>query len=167
MSNFYFCLKVLTIFNNYAVIYFYLQSCSTFYPDAVKDFCMFGRVKHSIIQRSISIFLFIVKSILEARLSENDEGKHISILELPGDILIIPQATLGGNLKGKSMQYHRNINKDTGLMLYSKFVQFCEESVTKCDRCREKQTCVKYGTYGNRQVFSTVTNGPYTHLLEF
>ena len=100
-------------------------------------------------------------------MSENEDGKYVSVLELPGDILIIPQATLGGTLKGKSMQYHKNINKDTGLTMYSKFVQLCEATVLKCEKCLEKKTSVKYGTYGNRQVFSTETNGPYSHLLEF
>lgn len=108
-----------------------------------------------------------MKSVLGARLSELENGKLVSILDLPGDILIIPQATLGGNLKGKVMQYHKNINKDEGLNLYTKFVQMCEGAVSKSEKCREKSTVVKFGTYGNRQVFSSDTNGPYSHYLEF
>lgn len=65
------------------------------------------------------------------------------------------------------MQYHRNINKEEGLNLYTKFIQMCQEAMSKSDKCREKQTSVKHGTYGNRQVFSTETNGPYSHCLEF
>ena len=100
-------------------------------------------------------------------MSESDNGKLVSVLDLPGDILIIPQATLGGNLKGKSMQYHKNISKDEGLDLYTKFIHMCETAMSQADKCREKQTSVKHGTYGNRQVFSTDTNGPYSHFLEF
>lgn len=108
-----------------------------------------------------------MKSVVGACLSETENGKRVSVLELPGDILIIPQATMGGNLKGKRMQYHRNINKDDGLKLYKKFIQMCEEAVELSDKCQEKQTVVRYGTYGNRQVFSMQTNGPYSHILEF
>ena len=117
---------------------------------------------------SFFIYLFIaVKSVLGAKLSESDDGKFVSVLELPGDILIIPQATLGGRLKGKLMQYHQNISKDEGLRLYSKFIGLCEEMKNNSDKCKEEGTVVKYGTYGNRQVFQTDTNGPYTHLIEF
>jgi D-Tyr-tRNAtyr deacylase len=100
---------------------------------------------------------------LNTRLSSNDEGKLLSILELPGDVLIIPQATLGGTLKGKLMQYHRNIDKEEGKRLYQEFVQSCIETVNG----NNSNASVQSGTYGNRQVFSTVTNGPYTHMIEF
>ena len=100
-------------------------------------------------------------------MSEDDRGKFVSVLDLPGDILIVPQATLGGNLKGKVMQYHRNINKEDGLKLYSAFVQQCEEASRNSSKCLEHNKTVKFGTYGNRQVLSIVTNGPFTHHLEF
>ena len=105
--------------------------------------------------------------MLNAKLSETEDGKFVSILDLPGDILIIPQATLGGTLKGKLMQYHKNIAKDEGLNLYSKFVALCQETVTKSEKSQENGTVLKFGTYGNRQVLQTDTNGPYTHLIEF
>ena len=108
-----------------------------------------------------------MKAALTACLSESDTGKLVSVLDLPGDVLIIPQATLGGNLKGKRMQYHRNINKEDGYNLYSKFAKLCHLYVTAAPKCKEQQKVVRYGTYGNRQVFSAQTNGPYTHILEF
>jgi len=110
-----------------------------------------------------------VKASLNACLSQPSEpnSKRLSVLDLPGDVLIIPQATLGGTLKGKVMQYHRNINKHDGANLYSKFVSLCQETLEKSELAREQNKSVKFGTYGNLQVFSTVTNGPFTHLLEF
>ncbi|ESO94272.1 hypothetical protein LOTGIDRAFT_189561 [Lottia gigantea] len=109
----------------------------------------------------------IVKSITTAKLSEIEEdGKRVSVLDQPGDILIIPQATLGGVLKGKVMQYHRNIDKETGLKLYSKFVELCGSFVMDNSKSKECDKTVKFGTYGNRQVFNCVTNGPYSHVLE-
>lgn len=89
------------------------------------------------------------------------------MLDLPGDVLIIPQATLGGIPKGKSMQYHKNITKEEGEKLYANFVSLCEVSLHRSDKAREQEKQVRAGTYGNLQVFRTDTNGPFTHLLEF
>merc|ERR1712228_395817 len=107
----------------------------------------------------------MVKSVLSAKLSEGDFGsKRVAILELPGDVLVVPQATLGGRLKGKSMQYHSNVEKSLGHSLYQTFVSRLEEEMRKSEACREKS--VRWGTYGNRQILSLETNGPYTHVIE-
>jgi len=102
-----------------------------------------------------------VKTVLNVRLSESD-SKLVSILELPGDVLIVPQATLGGRVKGRSMQYHGNIDKQTGSQLYEQFVNRCREAVQQTT----KQCTVHCGTYGIRQVLSMVTNGPYSHVVD-
>lgn len=65
------------------------------------------------------------------------------------------------------MQYHDNLEKDRALELYGQFVQECQLSITNSDVCREAGKCVKYGTYGNRQVLSIDTNGPYSHVFDF
>ncbi|XP_070578342.1 D-aminoacyl-tRNA deacylase 2-like [Ptychodera flava] len=109
----------------------------------------------------------MVKAVLNVKLSQSDNGKTVSVLDLPGDVLIVPQATLGGKLKGKVMQYHSNIGKDEGLKLYSSFVQKTQIEVENNAKSIESKCQVKWGTYGNRQVLSIVTNGPYTHTLDF
>ncbi|NXV54138.1 DTD2 deacylase, partial [Uria aalge] len=109
----------------------------------------------------------IVNTLLNVKLSENESGEYVSVLDLPGDVLIIPQATLGGKLKGKKMQYHANIEKEKGLELYSQFVTLCEKELAANAKCVEAGVLVKHGTYGNRQVLKLDTNGPYTHLVEF
>ncbi|XP_064602046.1 D-aminoacyl-tRNA deacylase 2-like [Liolophura sinensis] len=111
----------------------------------------------------------IVKTALNILLSSNDEEKLVSVLELQGDVLIVPQATLGGTLKGKRMQYHKNIDKESGRYLYERFVKLCSEAVSKHSGKRDesREVRVLHGTYGNRQVLKIDTNGPYTHMLEF
>ncbi|GAB1610787.1 D-aminoacyl-tRNA deacylase 2-like [Argonauta hians] len=122
----------------------------------------------------------MVKSVLNVRLSESkdDSGKMVSILDLPGDVLIIPQATIGGTMKGKCIQYHKNIAKNEGELLYNRFVNICRNEVQKVNAAAAAAAdgacgaggasmSVQNGTYGNRQVLSTVTNGPFTHFLEF
>lgn len=100
-----------------------------------------------------------MSTLLNLRLCEAESGRLASLLELPGGLLIVPQATLGGKAKGRTMQYHNNINKEDGLRLYSAFVALCERELAAAT--------VRHGTYGNRQVLSLDTNGPYTHLVEF
>ncbi|CAF1054415.1 unnamed protein product [Brachionus calyciflorus] len=112
----------------------------------------------------------LVRSVLGAKLSEpdNDPSKHIPILDIPGDILIIPQATLGGKIKGKVFQYHYNVNKDLGFELYSKFIELCKKYAREHPVWSKNSNLkIVNGTYGIRQVYSTETNGPYLHLIEF
>lgn len=104
-----------------------------------------------------------MSTLLNLRLSESDSGKMVSLMGLPGNLLIVPQATLGGKAKGKAMQYHNNISKEDGLRLYSTFVSLCEKELVAA----APGVTVKHGTYGNRQVLKLDTNGPYTHLMEF
>lgn len=109
----------------------------------------------------------MVNTLLNVKLSETENGKHVSILDLPGNVLIIPQATLGGRVKGRNMQYHSNSGKEEGLELYSQFVTLCEKELAANSKCAEAGVVVEHGTYGNRQVLQLDTNGPYTHLIEF
>lgn len=104
-----------------------------------------------------------MSTLLNLRLCEAESGRLSSLLELPGSLLIVPQATLGGKAKGRAMQYHNNVNKEDGLRLYTAFVSLCEQEVAAA----AAGVTVRHGTYGNRQVLSLDTNGPYTHLMEF
>ncbi|XP_038130118.1 D-aminoacyl-tRNA deacylase 2 [Cyprinodon tularosa] len=111
----------------------------------------------------------MVSTLLNLRLCEMPCGKRASVLELPGSLLIVPQATLGGRAKGKAMQYHNNISKEDGLQLYRSFVSLCEKELKAAADVtgKEVEVTVKHGTYGNRQVLMLDTNGPYTHMVEF
>ncbi|XP_040267192.1 D-aminoacyl-tRNA deacylase 2 [Bufo bufo] len=109
----------------------------------------------------------MVSSLLNVKLSESDSGKHVSITELPGDVLIVPQATLGGKSKGRCMQYHSNADKELGMKLYALLIAQYQKELEAHPQWSESGTVLRYGTYGNRQVLTLDTNGPYTHLLEF
>uniref|UniRef100_H3BVX8 D-aminoacyl-tRNA deacylase n=1 Tax=Tetraodon nigroviridis TaxID=99883 RepID=H3BVX8_TETNG len=103
----------------------------------------------------------MASTLLNLRLCEADSGKLSSLLELPGSLLIVPQATLGGEAKGRAVQYHTDISKEDGLRLHSAFVSLREQEAAKAG------PTVRHGSYGNRQVLSLDTNGPFTHLMEF
>ncbi|XP_062508607.1 D-aminoacyl-tRNA deacylase 2-like [Corticium candelabrum] len=110
-----------------------------------------------------------VKALTSVRLSFNAEtGSNGSVLDIQGDILVVPQATLGGKIKGRAVQYHGNIAKDDGQQLYDEFVSLCNKEVSESSTSGDSQhQQVHHGSYGNRQVLSIVTNGPFTHLFEF
>ncbi|XP_008285249.1 probable D-tyrosyl-tRNA(Tyr) deacylase 2 [Stegastes partitus] len=122
--------------------------------------CFFKGASEQILQKMVS-------TLLNVRLCESSSGKLVSVSELPGSVLIVPQATLGGKVKGRSMQYHNNISKEDGLRLYTTFVSLCEKELTAASAGSGAEVTVKHGTYGNRQVLQLDTNGPYTHLMEF
>ncbi|XP_061674691.1 D-aminoacyl-tRNA deacylase 2 [Syngnathoides biaculeatus] len=103
----------------------------------------------------------MVSTLLNVRLCESSAGGTVSLLDLPGSLLVVPQATLGGKAKGRVMQYHNNVAKEDGLRLYTRFVELCRQEVTAAG------AGVRHGTYGNRQVLHVKTNGPCTHLVEF
>ncbi len=72
-------------------------------------------------------------------------------------------------MKGKMIQYHYNVSKDTGFELYEKFISLCKKYTSENENWRKSASKLKieHGTYGIRQVYSTETNGPYLHLIEF
>lgn len=118
-------------------------------------------------QPSYPLRLSAAKTTMNVRLSESENGKFISILDLPGDVLVVPQATLGGKAKGKMMQYHTNIAKGEGLELYKAYIEQCHKILDANAKWAESDCSLKHGTYGNRQVLRMDTNGPFSHYFEF
>ncbi|ELT95466.1 hypothetical protein CAPTEDRAFT_175988 [Capitella teleta] len=109
----------------------------------------------------------LATKVLNARVFKpEDSEKAISVLNLPGDVLIVPQATLGGRLKGNVLQYHRNLAKDESLKLYTDFVELCTKTVGDNNNRYGYGCQVFGGTYGNRQVLSMETNGPHSNIVE-
>jgi len=109
----------------------------------------------------------IVKAVLNAKLSEDMESLETprqSLLHHKLDVLIIPQATLGGRLKGKGVQYHGLVSKQLGEDLYKYFAEKVKDAV---ESVGDGHGRVGKGIYGARQILSVETNGPFTHVFEF
>lgn len=113
--------------------------------------------------------LKMARTVCNMKLSQSDinESARVSVLDLPGDILVVPQATLGGKQKGNRMQYHGNVEKSTGKMLYDIMIENLKLLQSDSEGRLENNVQTLYGTYGNLQVLSIDTNGPYTHILNF
>ncbi|KAG5468383.1 hypothetical protein LSCM1_02363 [Leishmania martiniquensis] len=101
------------------------------------------------------------------------------------DIVIVPQASLGGKLKGRSVQFHQLVDKAVGAALYDRFCHFVriargvdETSVDANGAPLKEQDApagdgwIKYnsrvisGTFGNRQGLRLESEGPFTHVFD-
>ncbi|KAG0443370.1 hypothetical protein HPB47_015002, partial [Ixodes persulcatus] len=88
------------------------------------------------------------KSVLNVKLCDSGEGALVSVLELPGDVLVVPQACLAGKRKGKRVQYHGLVSKDTGQEFYRIFVEQCQILMSERQWCGGKRiTTARSGTY--------------------
>ena len=77
--------------------------------------------------------------------------------------MIIPQATLAGQLKANVPQYHSQIDKDVGAQLYEKL---CNEFKAQL-KALDAEAVVRCGTYGNRQALEFSSTGPSSHVFDF
>ena len=101
-----------------------------------------------------------VKAVTSVKLTEVKEGeKRVALTSsATSEVLVVPQATLGGRLKGNSVQYHGNVKVEAGARLYE---VFCAGLAEKLGEER-----VKRGRFGARQILSTDTSGPYSHTFD-
>ncbi|XP_035277567.1 THAP domain-containing protein 7-like [Anguilla anguilla] len=109
----------------------------------------------------------MVKALLNVKLFEAGPGKQASVLELPGSVLVVPQDTLGGQAKRRSMHYPNNIESTKGLQLYASFVTQLESQLASSSKCTEAGVVVRYGVYGEKQALVMDSDGLSTHLMEF
>ena len=99
------------------------------------------------------------KVALSVKLSEAEEGeKRVDVVTNKGEVLVVPQSTLGRKLKGSSLQYPNYVKPAEGKGMYKLFCKMLMEE--------EELTVVKVGMFGARQVLSMETNGPYSHVID-
>lgn len=97
----------------------------------------------------------IVKLVLEAKIW-NAHASAECIHDC--DVLLIPQATLGAKLKGKQVQYHGNCEKQKGNTLWDLLIEKMKSN--------QSNVRVAHETYGNRQVLSMETEGPFSRIFD-
>lgn len=92
----------------------------------------------------------------------------VSLLDLPGSVLFIPQDSLVGEPAPRSkVQYKRVCGPWWGAQLFSTLVSTCIDLMSDSAKCKTAGVKVEQGVYGQKQevVFSSVE--PQTLLLEF
>ncbi|KAJ8399476.1 hypothetical protein AAFF_G00411880 [Aldrovandia affinis] len=109
----------------------------------------------------------MVKALLNVKLFEVEPGKQVSVLELPGSVLVIPQDTLAGKARRRNIHYPNNVDSGKGVRLYASFVTQLESQLTSSSKSVEAGMVVRYGVYGERQALVMDSDGLSTHIMEF
>ena len=132
-----------------------------------------------------------VKSLMNAKLAttsgwKTDHSDAVSLSSLAVtaseqivNIVVVPQATLTGRLipGDKYLKYHRQLGREWGFDLYTKFVK----AIADFFKCKSdtistssgssamigERVSLTWGSYGKRQGFEMVSSGPSTHYFEF
>jgi len=88
----------------------------------------------------------------------NDKEEAVSIADSKEcDVLVIPQASMSGKIKGKQIQYHSLIEKTSGEKIYLEFCDLISKGISGN---------FQHGVFGNRQALNFESDGPYTHVFE-
>ena len=108
-------------------------------------------------------------------LHSEQRSSSVSIIDAKCEVLVVPQASLAGKWKGKSVQYHGQAPKSDGKEMYATFCSALRQELQpEVDEKALNEngegapgTKVMNGSYGNRQALHLVSSGPQTHFLEF
>ena len=116
--------------------------------------CFMGEATEEMVGKAVKV----VTSVKLTELKEGEKRVALTSSSSSSEVLVVPQATLGGRLKGNSVQYHGNVKVEDGARLYD---LFCTGLAEKLGEER-----IKRGRFGARQILSTITNGPYSHTFD-
>ena len=99
---------------------------------------------------------YLSKKLLKLRIFPDDEGRmNLSVKDINGKLLLIPQFTLYASTKKNRPSFHKALHPDKATELFDYFVDKCGESIG-----------VETGEFGAFMNVSLVNNGPVTILLE-
>lgn len=97
-----------------------------------------------------------------------DSGHTVSVQDLPGSVLLIPQESLIGELvPRRRMQYKGGCELWWGAQLFSNLVSSCREFMSESAKCTKAGVKVEQGVYGQKQEIVLNSTEPLTVLLEF
>ena len=101
---------------------------------------------------------YMKEKILGLRIFEDENDKmNLSILDIKGDILVVSQFTLYGDVrKGKRPSFTNSLNSNDAIIFYEKFVDMLKEADIK----------VETGKFQADMKVSLVNDGPVTILLD-
>ncbi|CAJ1074522.1 uncharacterized protein LOC117806362 [Xyrichtys novacula] len=124
----------------------------------------------------VSFFLGATEDIIQEMANSLMTVKHfrkdtrhlVSILDLPGNVLFVPQDSLVGELMPKKrMQYKAGCELWWGSQLFSNLVSTCRELMAGSVKSAKAGVKVEQGIYGQKQEIVLNSMEPMTVLLEF
>jgi D-tyrosyl-tRNA(Tyr) deacylase len=100
----------------------------------------------------------LAKRILGYRVfPDSDERMNLSLIDVQGGLLLIPQFTLAADTKkGTRASFTRAADPEKGRKYFDQFVQHCQESLE----------VVETGRFGTNMQVSLTNDGPVTFWLE-
>ena len=101
---------------------------------------------------------YLVEKVLGLRIFEDDmEKMNLSLLDIQGELLIISQFTLYGDVrKGKRPNFTQSAKPDIAEDLYNQFV----------DKCKEKGIKTEKGVFGAHMKINLINDGPVTIMVD-
>lgn len=101
---------------------------------------------------------YLVEKVLGLRIFSDDEGKmNLSLEDIEGEILIISQFTLYGDVrKGKRPSFTRSSSPELGEKYYNKFIEEVRNMGVKAET----------GVFGADMDIELINDGPVTILLD-
>ncbi|XP_024911150.1 uncharacterized protein LOC103382553 isoform X2 [Cynoglossus semilaevis] len=110
----------------------------------------------------------MANTLMSTKFFRKTARHSVSVLDLPGSVLFIPQESLQGVLSsGRRMQYQGGCEKWQGAQLFSSLVLACRELMHRSTKCTDAGVSVEQGVYGQKQEIVLNSAEPLTHLLEF
>lgn len=106
--------------------------------------------------------------IMTTKLFRKATGRSVSVLDLPGSVLFIPQDSLLGEPTAKRrVQYKGGCEPWRGAQLFSNLASTCRELMAASVKCVKSGVKVEQGVYGQKQEVVLSSAEPLTLLLEF
>lgn len=100
---------------------------------------------------------YMINKLMKLRVFEDEENKmNLSIQDIDGEILLIPQFTLYGDVTHNNRPSFSNAMKPTDA---KKLFEYC------CNKC-EKKVHTQKGEFGAFMDVNLVNNGPVTIIIE-
>ncbi|KZX12955.1 D-aminoacyl-tRNA deacylase [Methanobrevibacter oralis] len=99
---------------------------------------------------------YLASKLVKLRIFEDENEKmNLSIRDIGGKLLLVPQFTLYGRTKKNRPSFHKALNPTKASELFDYFVGICSKDVP-----------VETGVFGAFMNVSLLNNGPVTILLE-
>ncbi|XP_056282451.1 uncharacterized protein LOC130201450 isoform X2 [Pseudoliparis swirei] len=110
----------------------------------------------------------MASSLMTTKLFRKDSGHSVSVLDLPGSVLFIPQdSLLGEPVARRRVRYRGGCELWRGAQLFSHLVAACRELMSGSAKCAKAGVAVEQGIYGQKQEVVLNSTEPLTLLLEF
>uniref|UniRef100_A0A3B4ZSG5 D-aminoacyl-tRNA deacylase n=1 Tax=Stegastes partitus TaxID=144197 RepID=A0A3B4ZSG5_9TELE len=112
--------------------------------------------------------LKISNSLMSTKFFRKDRGHLVSLLDLPGSALFVPQDSLLAEPPvRRKMRFRSGCEFWRGAQLLSSLVSACRELMAASSKCTKAGTKIEQGIYGQKQEIVLKAVEPLTLLLEF